>query len=204
MGWNGRRIRCVYSANRATRVEEREIPRPDGSSKFYPRHRRPNGALAVCGASEIRALTPGYWRQLPLTPETMAAMFHEIFTRLAPQFRYKIRDDIYGAQTQVNVYRAALQHIATHSKDRNTVDDAIQALLEAPHLPLWDPRPWEQACELNRGLTIAVCGEMFEQIRVKGSDRLAPIFPGLLTPFGARVQTAEHIGPSMRRLHFTR
>jgi hypothetical protein len=90
----------------------------------------------------------------------MAAMFHEIFTRLAPQFRYKIRDDIYGAETQVNIYRAALQHIATHSKDRNTVDDAIQALLEAPHLPLWDPRPWEQACELNRGLTIAVCEEM--------------------------------------------
>jgi hypothetical protein len=141
-------------------LEDLEVPAPDGSRKVYPCHQHPNKAFAICGASDIRALTPGYWRQLPLTPQTMGAMFHEIFTRLAPQFRYKIRDDIYGAQTLVNVYRAALQHIATHAKDTSTRDDAIQALLEAPHLPLWDPQPWDQACELNRRLTIAVCAEM--------------------------------------------
>lgn len=153
-------IRCQQSYP----LEIREIPEPDGSSKFYPCHRHPDGRWHPCGAIGIRSLTPGYWRQKPLlSPETMAAKFHEIFTRLAPEFRYKIREDIHGAQTQVNAYRNALKHIALHSKDRDIVDDALKVLADAERLDLWDPRPWEQACELNRGLTIAVCAELLEQ-----------------------------------------
>jgi hypothetical protein len=112
---------------------------------------------------EIRALTPGYWRQLPLTPETMAALFHEGYTRLAPKFKYKIRDDSHTALTRVNRYQTALQYIATHTKDRNTRDDAIDALAEGEPLQLWDPLPWDQAYERNRKLTIAVCAEMLEK-----------------------------------------
>ena len=117
----------------------------------------------VCAAMEIRALTPGYWRQLPLTPETMAALFHEGYTRLAPKFKYKIRDDSHTALTRVNRYQTALQYIATHTKDRNTRGDAIDALAEGEPLQLWDPLPWDQAYERNRKLTIAVCEEMLEK-----------------------------------------
>lgn len=97
-------------------------------------------------------------------------MFHEIFTRLAPKFRYKIRDDRYTAESQVNRYRNALKHIATHSKDRDTVDDAIQALAEGEHLPLWDPAPWDQATENNRYLTIAVYAEILAKVGSKTND----------------------------------
>ena len=42
------------------KLEEREIPWPDGSSKVLPSHQYPDGTLAVCSAADIRALTPGH------------------------------------------------------------------------------------------------------------------------------------------------
>jgi len=100
----------------------------------------------------------------------MASLFHEIYLRLAPKFGYRTRDDRYSAETQVNRYRMGLKHIATHSKDRDTVDDAIKALAEGEPLPLWDPRSWEQACESNRNLTIAVCAEILAKVGQKESQ----------------------------------
>jgi len=162
---------CIH-CQMGLKLENRQLP----NGKAYPQHLHPDGNWRMCGAENIRALAPREsWREgefLLLNPEQMAAMFHEIFTRLAPKFRYKIRDDRYTAESQVNRYRNALKHIATHSKDRDTADDALQALAEGEHLQLWDPRPWDQACELNRNLTIAVCTEILA--RASEGKRSAP------------------------------
>jgi hypothetical protein len=141
---------CI-ACQQSQKPENREV----AAGVVLAYHRSPDGGWYPCSAQDIRALTPGYWSDFLLSPESMAAMFHEIFKRLAPKFGYKILDDRYTAESQVNVYRNALKHIATHSKDRDTVDEAIQALAKGEPLALWDPRPWEQACEANRGLTIA-------------------------------------------------
>jgi len=69
----------------------------------------------------------------------------------------------------VNCYRVALEHIAAHTKDRDTVDVALQALTDGRGLPLWEPQLWDRAHDRNRILTIAVFAEILAKVGQKES-----------------------------------
>ena len=152
---------CMH-CQQGLRLEDQEMLAPDGSRTVYMVH--PQSGCR-CTASDIRALTPGYWRNTLLSPESMAAKFHESYRRLAPKFGYRTKEDRQTAQTQVNRYREALKHIAVHSKESDTVDVALKALSEGERFPLWEPVVWVREESNNRLLTIAVCAEILSRVR---------------------------------------